>query len=653
MTTLADKAEAIFAQNGTLNKALTGYEPRPQQVTMTRAVGDAFHEGERVVIEAATGTGKTLAYLVPALLSGKRTVVSTATKNLQEQILLKDIPLLEQVLPRPFSAVVLKGRTNYLCLWKYETFAADPKFRRREDVHYWPAIVKWADRTQSGDRAEVDDLPDDWPTWGELSMGSEGCMGRECALYEECHVTRARRAAHEADLVVVNHHLYFADLALRSQTEAELLPAYQAVVFDEAHNLEETASGYFGTQVSNYRMNDLLGDVTRFMGREGALSTDLQTAVRSATDRSKTFFGLVSRAIGPKENRVEAEEVFDGELADDLVDAHRDLESRLAEVASLIAISKAGEVGVRLGQRVDTLLEELSILVDRDAADLVFVAEKRGRGVFLNAYPIDLGPVFRELLFAACRTQVFTSATLTTDGDFRFFRRRMGLPKATAEVRLEPVFDYMKQALLYVPEDLPDPTDRAFVEKVAPTMQRLVELCDGRAFLLFTSYRNMNEALRILGPKLKQPLLVQGERSRNALLEAFREEPRSVLFATSSFWEGVDVQGEALSLVVIDKLPFSSPGDPVLKARIQHLEAAGGNGFRDFQVPAAAITLKQGFGRLIRHRGDMGIIAILDGRLIRRSYGQRFLKSLPRARRSRDIEMAEKWWRHQQDERSK
>ncbi len=643
-TSLADKTEKIFEEGGPLSRTLGEYEPRPQQLEMARGVAKAFEDGERTVIEAATGTGKTLAYLVPALMSGKRTVVSTATKNLQEQILSKDIPLLEKVLPRSFTAVVLKGRTNYLCLWKYESFAAEPKFRRAEDVHYWPAVVKWADKTSTGDRAEIDDLPDEWPSWGELSMGSEGCMGRECVLFEECHVTKARRAAHDADLIVVNHHLYFADLALRSQTDAELLPAYQAVVFDEAHNLEETASGYFGMQVSNYRVNDLLGDVTRFLGREGLLSKELQESVRGASDRSKAFFGLVSRGIGIKESRVESSEVFDGFMGTQIVEAQRELETRLSEVQHGISISKAGEVGRKLVDRIDGVMEELAILVDREAADLVFVTEKRGRGVFLNAYPIDLGPVFREVLFSACKSQVFTSATLTTDGDFRFFKERMGLPKSTATMLLEPVFDYMQQAVLFVPEDLPDPSDRAFIEKVVPTMKRLVELCDGRAFLLFTSYRNMNEALRILGPQLTQPLLVQGERSRNALLEAFREDPRSVLFATSSFWEGVDVQGEALSLVVIDKLPFASPGDPVLKARIQHLEAKGGQGFRDFQVPAAAIALKQGFGRLIRHRDDYGIIVILDGRIIRKGYGQRFLKSLPRARRSQNIEVVERWW---------
>ena len=512
-------------------------------------------------------------------------------------------------------------------------------------MHYWPAVLKWASRTESGDRGEIAELPDDWGSWGDLSMSSDGCMGSECSLFNECYVTLARREAQDADIVVVNHHLFFADLALRSIADASLLPPYQAVVFDEAHNLEETASSYFGLQVSNYRYSDLLTDIVRTMQREGSLSINIQALQKATKDRASAFFATLGKAMGGKEGRQEASPVIDGEMNPEIVDDHRALERRMMELHVAVKTAEAGEAGAKLAERIQSLVQETAMLIEQDARDMVYVVEKRGRGTFLAAFPIDLGPVFRDLLYSSCSTQIFTSATLTTDNDFRFFRSRLGMPEDVRTVKLEPVFDYMKQALLYVPNDLPDPTDRQFVEKVAPTMQRLVELCDGRAFLLFTSYRNMNEAFRILGPKLKQPLLKQGDMSRGALLDAFRRDPRSVLFATSSFWEGVDVQGDALSLVIIDKLPFASPGDPLLKAKLKHIEEEGGHGFSDYQVPAAAITLKQGFGRLIRHRNDSGIIAILDGRLLRRGYGKRFLASLPRARRSQDIDVVERWWR--------
>lgn len=638
--------EKYFGAEGRLADVLPGYEERPQQREMAEAVARAFDEGSRLLIEAATGTGKTLAYLLPAIESRRRTVVSTATKTLQEQILSKDVPLLRQVVRRSFSAVLLKGRQNYLCLLQYETFAQEPRFRVAEDRHYWPAITQWAESTETGDRAEIGALPDDWATWPDLSMGAEGCLGRECAHYDECFVVKARQRASAADVVVVNHHLYFADLALRTRTDAELLPPYEAVVFDEAHHLEETASTYFGVQVSNYRYADLLGDVVRFASRESALSLDLRKAVADARDASKTFFGAVQRVIeAGRDSRIEADALWNGAASDELAKLFRTLETRMAQVAiSLESNAGLGELGRRLLERIEALGEEASLLVERHADGLVYVAEVRKRGVFLQGYPVDLGPVFRDLLYRTCATQVFTSATLTTDGDFAFYMRRMGLPKETETCRLEPVFDYMQQALLFVPNDLPDPSAADFVERLAPTMAELVALCEGRAFLLFTSYRNMREAVRLVAPKIKQTVLVQGDRSRAALLETFRSDRHSVLFATSSFWEGVDVQGDALSLVIIDKLPFASPYDPVLKARLAHIEETGGNAFRDYQVPAAVIALKQGFGRLIRHRDDVGIIAILDGRLVRKGYGKRFLESLPRARRSQELEVVKRWW---------
>lgn len=636
--------DAIFGPDGRLSKRMSGYEQRPQQTAMAEQVATAFTKSHRVVVEAATGTGKTVAYLVPAILSGRRTVVSTATKTLQDQIFTKDLPMLAEVLPKQFSAVLLKGRTNYLCWWQYENFRGDPRFRKAEDRHWWPAIQKWAAATETGDRAEIRELPDDWGSWADLSIGGDGCLGRECDFYDRCFVMRARQQAADADVVVVNHHLYFADLSLRTNQKAELLPSYEAVVFDEAHNLEEVAASWFGVAVSSWRIADLLGDILRFLEREQALTASVTMTVADTRDRSNAFWGTIKRAA-KDEPRIEYGDLADGAMGDEIEQAHRALEVKLGLLGQAIeGIDGAGEIGTRLVERVEAIQVELALLVHREAPDLVYMAEVRGRGVFLQAFPIDVSPILRDLLYATCKTQVFTSATLTTDGHFGFFKKRMGLPKQTAELKLEPVFDYMQQALLYVPDDLPPPNTPDFVEQLVPTLERLVTITDGRALLLFTSYRNMNRAFELLAPKLDVTTLRQGDRSRNALLEDFREDTTSVLFATASFWEGVDVQGESLSLVCIDKLPFASPWDPLVKARLKHIEETGGHPFVDYQVPTAAITLKQGFGRLIRHRDDVGIIAILDQRLVKKGYGKRFLNSLPRARRTRDLDVVARWW---------
>ena len=651
-SSVVDKTEDIFMDAGALARAVEGYEERPQQAAMAVAVADAFDNHERLMVEAATGTGKTLAYLVPAILSGKRTLVSTATKNLQEQIFGKDLPLLERVLDEPFNAVYLKGRQNYLCLWQWEDFSANPRFRRKQDAHYWPAIERWVGETKTGDRAEIDALPDDYPTWSDLTIGSESCTGRECRFYGECFVMQARRKAQEADVIVVNHHLFFADLSVRRGSHAELLPPYDAVVFDEAHHLENTAAGFFGVSVSNYRIADLLGDIVRFLQREGGLSKGIDKQIRSVRTRNREFFESIGAAVGGQGSRVASEEVFTEERAPALFELHSELENALIHLRALleIAAGEAGEVAKRLADRADTIIQELALLVGREASDLAYMIEARSRAVFLIAHPIDLSSVLRDVLYGTCDTQVYTSATLTTDGTFGYFRKRMGMPATAGELALEPVFDYMRQSILYVPEHLPEPNDPMFVDKLAEDMRRLVEISEGRAFLLFTSYRNMNRAYQLIAPKLNYTCFIQGQKSRTALLNEFRADTHSVLFATSSFWEGVDVQGESLSLVVIDKLPFQSPFDPLIKARLAHIEEEGGSPFNDYQVPHAIIDLKQGFGRLIRHRDDTGIVAVLDKRLLKRGYGRRFLNSLPRARRTQSLDVVADWWNSRQAE---
>ena len=643
---LAQRVAEVFGPEGRLSTVLGQYEFRPQQQQMAEMVTDAFDNGERVIIEAGTGTGKTLGYLIPAILSGQHTIVSTATKTLQEQIFLKDIPLLRKVLPRGFRAEYLKGRQNYLCLWQMQSFQLVPRFRREADQRQWPMIEKWYEHTTTGDRGEMPDLPEDWPTWAELTVGSDTCLGQKCPRYGDCFVVRARQRAAEADVVIVNHHLFFADLALREREKAELLPDYNAVIFDEAHNLEEMAGNLFGMSVSSWRIMDLCTDIRTFLERENLLDESMDRKVEETLGAMQRFVVELSRHIEGSDGRVDwAELIAKPTVALGMDDAWKDLSRSLSRTEDhLEAMADRAEVIPRLVERCKQLQEEFGILVGREAADLVYVAEKRGRGVFLHGYPVDLQPIFNRLLYRTCKTQIYTSATLSTDQNFSFFKRRMGMPSDTRELALSPVFDYMQQAILYVPSNLPEPNDPKFIDRVAPHIEELIRITEGKAFVLFTSYRNMYRAFELLGPKIRQQVLLQGEKSRGAILEAFRRDRDSVLFATSSFWEGVDVQGEALSLVIIDKLPFASPGDPLVRARMDHIQKRGGNPFGEFQVPQAAIALKQGIGRLIRHRNDTGIVAVLDSRLIHASYGKRFLESIPRTRRTQDVELVRRWW---------
>lgn len=643
---LVELTRDVFAVGGPLSAGLDGWEPRDQQIAMSEAVASVFAEPGRLLVEAETGTGKTLAYLIPAILSGRTTIVSTATKTLQEQVFLRDLPMLRRVLGIPFDAVMLKGRRNYLCMLRFTQFDLEPRWKRLEETQHWPRIRRWAALTQTGDRAELGELPDDFAAWNDLSVAGDACLGRECPHYDDCFVMKARRQAAEANIVVVNHHLFFADLALRNDTFAAILPEYDAAIFDEAHNLEEIAASYFGLSVSNFRVDDLLGDIERFARERNTAALDaLKPLTAGVRTLSEQFFGHIHRLLKGDESKADIKALLADDQEGAVVARHATLDGALSALhARVAAFSGGGEVAERMAQRCEALQQDLSALIGRDDPTYVYVAERRGRGTFLQAIPIDLGPVFRKLVHASCDHQVYTSATLTTDGNFGFFRKRLALPRDTTEIKLDPVFDYMQQSLLYLPPNLPDPLSSDFIERVAPHMEALLNITEGRAFLLFTSYRNMQKAVELLRNRIAHRVLVQGEMSRAALLDIFRQDVSSVLFATSSFWEGVDVRGESLSLVVIDKLPFASPADPIVKARSQHIDEHGGNSFSEYSMPSAMISLKQGFGRLIRHRDDYGIISILDNRLLTRSYGKRFLATLPRARRTQDIEIVRRWW---------
>lgn len=640
--------EDILGPGGLLAGSLPNYEHRHQQLEMAKAVEHALAERQPLVVEAATGTGKTLAYLVPAILSGKRVVVSTGTKALQDQLFHKDIPFLQSQWPTEIKAVQLKGRRNYLCRLRFEEMKSNPVFRSREDHALWPRILSWAAHTETGDRAEIDGLPDDWSTWNDLSIGTEGCLGQKCPHYDACHVTKARRKAAMAEIIVVNHHLYFADLALKSGGHAELLPNYDAVVFDEAHNLEETATSYFGFQVSNYRFVELIGDIRRALETENLDDEDLEDGLTVLDKAYKTY--LSNLTFGLYDGRYELAPHLEGPAGELSRDALRELSDALVEVARLVKASKLPDTSERLMDRAGELLSDLKFLTNCSDPKYVYFLELRDRGTFLQAAPIDIAELLRAKLLEAHDSLVFTSATLSTGGNFDYFRQRMGMTGGDEEYRVDTlllpaVFDYAKQSLVYIPNRLPAPNHPEWLDNLCVVVKYLLELSEGRAFVLFTSYTNMQAAWDTLADELDYPCFKQGDMSKREILETFRATPNAVLFATASFWEGVDVVGDSLSMVIIDKLPFANPSDPLTRARLALLDESGRNAFMEYTVPQAALTLKQGFGRLIRSGSDTGVVAILDSRIAHKRYGRYFLDSLPPAPVVWRAAQVRDWWR--------
>jgi ATP-dependent DNA helicase DinG len=662
----------VLGPSGRLAAALPGYEERPDQLAMAEAVERAIERRGYLVAEAGTGTGKTLAYLVPAVLSGRRVIVSTATKTLQEQLWLKDIPLLRDACGLQFEAAYLKGRSNYYCLERGAEFARAPTFAVREEAALWPRIEEWAARTETGDRSEID-LPDQFHTWRDLSATSENCLGRECKAYEACFVTRARALAAQADVLLVNHHLFFADLAMRtSRAGVEILPEHDVVIFDEAHALEEVATEYFGLQVSSYRVEELVRDALRAVGDRPDLASMMKEATGEVRRLGERAFQEVADALrqsgggrGPRvpraspraaqrglgtfgrTRRAEPEEGVRAALNPELLEPASAtltrLDGALGALRDLLAESPAPALA-QIARRAGELRVELSAVTAMKEPSRIYFGEVRGRGVFLRAAPIDVAEELQARLYRRTDTMIFTSATLAAQGRFDYFRRQVGLAPEfeVEEARYAGPFDYPHQAALVAPDGLPEPNDPAFAPAAARAIEALVEVTGGRAFVLCTSNRNMH-AFHQASRMLPYRILLQGERPKSRLLEEFRAEP-SVLFATQSFWEGVDVPGEALSMVIIDRLPFAPPGDPVVAARLKALEEQGRDGFSELSVPAAALALRQGFGRLVRRRTDRGLVAVLDRRLITKSYGRAFLATLPRCPLLRSVEDARTWW---------
>ncbi|MEF8732438.1 MAG: ATP-dependent DNA helicase [Candidatus Accumulibacter meliphilus] len=628
----------VFSADGPLASGVPGYRLRTQQLELAERIAAAMADNSVLIAEAGTGTGKTYAYLVPALLSGGKVIVSTGTKNLQDQLFSRDIPTIRQVLKAPVRVALLKGRANYLCHYHLERALADGRFLSREDAAYARHIARFAKQTRTGDKADCADVPENASVWGMVTSTRDNCLGQDCPQHKECFVLAARREALAADLVVVNHHLFFADVMLRDEGTAELLPACNTVIFDEAHQLPEVASLFFGESVSTAQLGELVRD-TQIAALASArdcldlpkLCATLEKAVRDlrlTLPVEAARFALL---------QLEGREGFASGVSSVL--------GALEALASLLETQAQRSEGLdSCWRRAGDLLLRVRNWQNGANADFVRWGETHTHSLQLNATPLVIAEIMQKQMSGHPRAWIFTSATLAVQEDFGHYCTEMGLVDASS-ARWESPFDYPNQALLYVPKGLPEPNSQGYTEAVVKAAFPLLKASHGRAFFLCTSLRAMRRTHELLGEALERagldlPLLLQGERSKNELLERFRRLGNAILIASQSFWEGVDVRGEALSLVVIDKLPFAPPDDPVLSARIERMRSAGRNAFMEYQLPRTVINVKQGAGRLIRDESDRGVLMICDPRLISKPYGKRIWRSLPPMKRSRDVEEA-------------
>lgn len=634
--------EDVFGDDGLFAAAFPGYKLRPQQLEMAQAVADAIAAQGQLVAEAGTGTGKTFAYLVPALLSGGKVIISTGTKTLQDQLFQRDIPTVRDVLKVPVTIALLKGRSNYVCHYHLERARHEGRFLNKEDVTHLHKVERYAKTTQSGDKAACPGVPENAPIWGYVTSTRDNCLGQDCPNHKDCFVLKARKEAQEADVVVVNHHLFFADVWLRDEGAGELLPACNTVIFDEAHQLPEVASLFFGETVTSGQLVELARDARAeaiVVAKEFIQLPQAAEVLEKAVKDARLAFQ--SDSVRLPSHQLDTYPAFAPALTE-VIERLKVLRELLAKQA------ERAEALEKCQQRAEELVAALTRWQDGDHEDAVHWIDVSGHGFLLHATPLNIADIFRKQVNYHPRAWVFASATLAVNGKFEHFKHELGLWDAQTALWDSP-FDYKQQAALYVPQNMPEPNAPEYTRAVIDAAWPLLQLTQGHAFMLFTSLRAMREAHELITARLKEagqewPVFLQGQGSRTELLDNFRRAPNAVLVASQTFWEGIDVKGQQLSLVVIDKLPFAPPDDPVLSARIEQMKKAGRNAFMEYQLPYAAITLKQGAGRLIRDETDTGILMIADNRLVEKHYGKLVWNSLPPMYRTRELDNVRRFY---------
>ncbi len=640
----------LLSEHGPLQQTIDGFAPRRQQQEMAQAIAQALDVGDVLIAEAGTGTGKTVAYLIPALLSGKKIIISTGTKNLQDQLYFRDLPQVRNALGVPVSTALLKGRANYACLYRMDHKLKDGRYSAQQ-LEQLRAAEAWLQTTRSGDISECDSVPEDAPIWPQVTSTADNCLGAECPNVKECYVVKARQQAQQADILVINHHLFFADLALRDEGFGEILPGAEGFIFDEAHQLADVATQFFGISLSSRQLLDLARDALHEVLREAADEGGIQDKTDQVQKRVRDFRLL----LGDTERRAPWQNIEHDER---VMDALYDIRASLNGLERLLKPHVSRGAGVeKCWQRTRNQIARVEYFlsdaiggpIDSDEALLpdanqyVRWYETRQRGFMLHMSPASIAQTFHDYITAHEAAWIFTSATLAVGDSFNYFASNLGIESAHTR-RWDSPFDYQAQSLLYLPEGMPEPNARHYTRAVVDAAIPVINACEGRTFILVTSYRALNEVAGLLKPAIDYPLLVQGDQPRTELLNRFRALGNAVLVGTSSFWEGVDVKGSALSCVIIDKLPFASPDEPLLQARIQSMRERGMNPFFDYQIPEAVITLKQGIGRLIRDANDRGVLMLCDPRLRTKAYGKIFLKNLPRMTVTGDLSEVENFF---------